>query len=75
MDWLLANWDSISTIVTIIATIAFPVAVPYIAVINKAKKELLDTIDAAPTKNKTFKALAKTAGKKHAARLLAKLVD
>ncbi len=73
MYWFIENWDSISTIISIVAAVAFPVALPYIAILRKTLKEVVEVIDKSPSANKTFQKVALKEGKKSAIKALARL--
>jgi len=75
MNWFIENWDSISTIISIVAAVALPAAVPYIAVLRKTVKEVVEVIDKSPSANKTFQKVALKEGKKAAVKALARLKE
>ena len=73
MNWFIENWDSISTVISIVAAVAFPVALPYIHILRKTVKEVVEVIDKSPSANVTFKKVAAKEGKARAAKALAGL--
>ena len=73
LNWIIANWDDIFTVIGIVAAIACPVVIPYVAVLRKGGRELVELIDKSPTKNRTMKALAEKEGLNAAFKAIRKL--
>lgn len=73
MEWIIANWDDVFTVIGIVAAIACPVALPYVVLLRKSGKELVELIDKSKQKNVDFKRLAEREGLARAGKAIAKL--
>ena len=73
MNWIIENWDTISNVLLLVSAVTFPAAIPYIHILRKTVKEVVEVIDKSPSANATFKKVAEKEGKVMAAKALAKL--